>query len=506
MKRFRTLAIVTTVAVYFLIFVGGLVRVSGAGLGCPDWPKCFGRWIPPTHISQLPPNISPSEFNITLAWIEYFNRLVGVSVGILILTMALMALISLRAHKKLLFATLSALVLVAYQGWQGSVVVSSELQPFIVSIHLLLALIIAAVLLYIAHASYVAEQSAQLTKAPPSAARTMTGVLAVAAMLQIVLGAVVRGKIDAAVVQGSHLPAVASVAGIWAVVHMIFGLLLAAFALFAVYFLFASNHQLRRSSRAAATGVLATVALQLTLGLLLTFGGLSSVVQLFHLWLGALLVGFSFLLYQTTGYVRVVDSPKPLLRKTALVTSAAVFLLGFLSVVVIAQANQSREPEILGTVPEFSVLDETGTPVVTDDLRGKITVFDFIYTNCLGACPIMAREMSALYRLYKDNHDIQFISITVDPDNDTPDVLTNYAKGLGITDRRWRFLRTDILTTRNIAEQGFMVSGDLPGMHSTKFVLIDPTLQIRGYYEHSDPDDMKRLRNHIASLARSISD
>ena len=70
---------------YLLIFIGGLVRVSGAGMGCPDWPKCFGRWIPPTSLSQLPDYIDPEKFNLVLAWVEYLNRLFGALVGLIIL-------------------------------------------------------------------------------------------------------------------------------------------------------------------------------------------------------------------------------------------------------------------------------------------------------------------------------------------------------------------------------------------------------------------------------------
>jgi len=91
-RNFQRLSLITTLATFFLIFVGGLVRVSGAGLGCPDWPKCFGRWIPPLRAEDLPAGFDEQTFNVTLAWIEYINRLIGVIVGFLILATALMAL------------------------------------------------------------------------------------------------------------------------------------------------------------------------------------------------------------------------------------------------------------------------------------------------------------------------------------------------------------------------------------------------------------------------------
>ena len=85
MKLFRLSTIISAVLTYLIIFIGGMVRVSGAGMGCPDWPKCFGRWIPPTSLSQIPDYIDPAKFNIVLAWIEYLNRLFGVLVGFSIL-------------------------------------------------------------------------------------------------------------------------------------------------------------------------------------------------------------------------------------------------------------------------------------------------------------------------------------------------------------------------------------------------------------------------------------
>ena len=120
-KLFFQSAVVSTVLSYLLIFVGGLVRVSGSGLGCPDWPKCFGRWIPPTNISQIPEYIDPSSFNIVLAWIEYGNRLLGVIVGLSIVVMTMIAIIYIRKNKKILFNSLLALFLVGANGGLGAI-------------------------------------------------------------------------------------------------------------------------------------------------------------------------------------------------------------------------------------------------------------------------------------------------------------------------------------------------------------------------------------------------
>src|SRR5258705_10446074 len=84
-SSFQLLALCTTAATYLLILVGGLVRASGAGLGCPDWPRCFGSWIPPASAADLPPQFDPSLFNPTLMWTEYLNRLLGWTAGFLIM-------------------------------------------------------------------------------------------------------------------------------------------------------------------------------------------------------------------------------------------------------------------------------------------------------------------------------------------------------------------------------------------------------------------------------------
>ncbi len=179
-SSFNKLSLTTLVAVYFLIFVGGIVRSTGSGMGCPDWPKCFGRWIPPTSVEQLPSNykkdysairdrknkkfasllnviglkevaqklmidksiLVEDDFNATKTWIEYLNRLVGIVIGFLIALLFWRAF-KLRKENKLLFLFSSlTLVTVIFQGWFGSIVVSTNLTTWTITIHMLLAFIL----------------------------------------------------------------------------------------------------------------------------------------------------------------------------------------------------------------------------------------------------------------------------------------------------------------------------------------------------------------------------
>ena len=100
MNKYFRFSILSIIVTYLLIFIGGLVRVSGAGMGCPDWPKCFGRWIPPTSLSQLPDYIDPEKFNLVLAWVEYLNRLSGAFVGFIILVSCVYAILHFKNNKR----------------------------------------------------------------------------------------------------------------------------------------------------------------------------------------------------------------------------------------------------------------------------------------------------------------------------------------------------------------------------------------------------------------------
>lgn len=188
-KYFNTVAKITLVLVYFVIVAGALVRMTGSGMGCPDWPKCFGYYIPPTDIKELTwtPDrefeqgqvIIKNEsllvakgdfvtgktfdlsqwrpytkhdyaiFNPTHTWIEYLNRLAGALAGIATFLMAVFSISFWKGNKKITLLSWLAVFLMGFQGWLGATVVYSVLNPIKITLHMVVALVIVALILYI---------------------------------------------------------------------------------------------------------------------------------------------------------------------------------------------------------------------------------------------------------------------------------------------------------------------------------------------------------------------
>jgi cytochrome c oxidase assembly protein subunit 15 len=190
--------------VLFLVLIGGVVRSTGAGLGCPDWPKCFGLWIPPTSITEIPvqfwdhPLSSENGkviFNPVKTWTEYLNRLLGVIIGFAILVQAVLAFFQTRGLKSRMFSVIS-LVLVLFQGWLGSRVVSSDLRPLIISFHLLVALLIALFLLLALY--YSSERGPVFGPYKEKRySRLLLVVVSFLLLIQFFLGTEVRSQVDA---------------------------------------------------------------------------------------------------------------------------------------------------------------------------------------------------------------------------------------------------------------------------------------------------------------------
>lgn len=205
-KMYKKLAIVTIAAVYFLILVGGIVRATGAGMGCPDWPMCFGSWIPPTSIEQLPDNYQEIfgaklkgevEFNAFKTWTEYINRLVGVLIGFFIFGTLLAAFKKYRKDApKVVWYSFLAFVLVGLEGYLGSKVVSTELNPALVTLHMVLALAVVFALIYALFLAYKHEGFASQEVEPSHRFALM--LLIALSVGQLLLGTQVRQLVDVA--------------------------------------------------------------------------------------------------------------------------------------------------------------------------------------------------------------------------------------------------------------------------------------------------------------------
>ncbi|HWR83695.1 MAG TPA: COX15/CtaA family protein [Candidatus Deferrimicrobium sp.] len=292
--KFRRFILLTTAATYLLIFTGGLVRVSGAGLGCPDWPKCFGRWIPPTNINQLPADIDPSRFNITLAWIEYSNRLIGVVVGLLIALTALWALKSFRKQRAVVWTTVTAAILTAFEGWQGGAVVTSELKSVIVSVHTLVALVIVGLLVVATHTAYTLDRATNV-RATNHFARMKRWIVALLAMTvaQVLLGTQMRSALETI----SARKPVASAAhwvsqiGIVNHIHMLVACVLIVATLIIGFRTLKEIVPSEKVARRAVAIAMALIVGQFCLGLAFLAVGIPATLQVFHLWIGSLYVG-----------------------------------------------------------------------------------------------------------------------------------------------------------------------------------------------------------------------
>jgi protein SCO1/2 len=186
---------------------------------------------------------------------------------------------------------------------------------------------------------------------------------------------------------------------------------------------------------------------------------------------------------------------------------AALIVLAAFSAFILHQANVSRSYiTIWGQLPDFRfTAASNGEPFGLEQMKGKLTVVDFIFTRCKSACPVMTPNFAELYNLYKGSDKVQLVSITVDPEHDSLPVLREYARAHGVTDDRWVFLWAPIEDVVQLCEQGFMLPADnLPMGHTTKFTLVDGDGNIRSYHEGLDRNGMVLLKNNIRQLAGAM--
>jgi protoheme IX farnesyltransferase len=191
------------------------------------------------------------------------------------------------------------------------------------------------------------------------------------------------------------------------------------------------------------------------------------------------------------------DRTGPAARRVML---ASVAYLPLLYVALLAGcAAPARELPDYYALPEFAFTNQSGQTFSSAELKGKVWVADFIFTDCTGPCPRMSTLFS---KLQEADPELRLVSFTVDPDNDTPPTLTAYAKRYGATPR-WVFLTGEEAALKHVREEAFKL-GDMGSAmaHSTRVVLVDQKMRIRGFYDSADPGVVEQLTADIALLRR----
>lgn len=305
--RFQKVAWTTIVAVYILILVGASVRASGSGMGCPDWPTCFGQWIPPTSESALPRNYqevyadlgyAETRFNVVKTWTEYLNRLLGVSIGVLIFFTSVCAFAIRGYNPKIFYAAGLAFLLVGFQGWLGSKVVSSNLMPGLITVHMLVALTIVGTLIYaLAQSRRDFMLGQPIDQIDPRFERWLYIVIVVT-VVQVAMGTQVREMTDfISLEQGEGARSQWIDAMPWFFyVHRSFSAVLLFCNLWLTYLLASSlgrSHSLVRMAIAMVVIIFGSVISGATLGHL----GMPAFVQPTHLLSASLLFGIQFLIW-----------------------------------------------------------------------------------------------------------------------------------------------------------------------------------------------------------------
>jgi protein SCO1/2 len=177
----------------------------------------------------------------------------------------------------------------------------------------------------------------------------------------------------------------------------------------------------------------------------------------------------------------------------------------------IDQRRGGPQLERLAEAPDFKLTAQDGSLVTKNDLKGKVWVANFIFTRCLGPCPMMTSRMAELnQRLSAKAKDVQLVSFTVDPEYDTPSVLSAYGEKVGAVPPRWRFLTGPKGTMTDVVTKGFLqaLGSDPAGMpeHSTRFVVVDRDGWMRKFQDGNDPELVQKLLMDIGDILREPSD
>jgi cytochrome c oxidase assembly protein subunit 15 len=315
MNRFQKLAAAALVSVLVLIFVGATVRVTGAGLGCPDWPLCWGSVIPPWKLEQVdlekidfekfqrkaerlgrdPATVTPEKilesFNPRHVWTEFVNRLASLPVGLFSLATFVAAFGRPRGQRIVWWTSLASLILVGVNAVMGARVVYSGVQPGILTLHMALAMLLIALL---AFTVWRGSDRPRRLDLPRRTGRRLSAALAALLGLIVIegiMGTQIRELTDAMAKSHESQPRAAWIGELeshWIyLTHRSFSWVIVALALGAWW---AMKRALRGKPGAAPKVVVAMVVAQMILGLIMSQVEIYAVVQVLHVGLSGVLL------------------------------------------------------------------------------------------------------------------------------------------------------------------------------------------------------------------------
>ncbi len=174
--------------------------------------------------------------------------------------------------------------------------------------------------------------------------------------------------------------------------------------------------------------------------------------------------------------------------------------------------RSAADVPVLGQLPEFSLVDQNQQPFARESMEGNLSVSAFVFTHCRSTCPRITAHMKGLQYRLSDVPSAQFVSVSVDPRNDTPEVIKAYMTKNALNETNWRFVTGDEEAIRHVVVDGFRVGlGDEDSkaagaeeiMHSNSFVLVDEKAQVRGYYRANN-DGIGDLERDLRALAAAV--
>ncbi len=296
--RFSKIVLVT---VFLVISAGGVVRMTQSGMGCPDWPTCFGRWIPPTSEDQLPANYKELyafkyvdlSFNVYHTWIEYINRLLGAILGLLLFIQFIWSIRFRKSRPKLMRLCFILLLVTGFQGWLGSKVVEANLDVVKVTTHMVVALLIAALAVTVIFIS-----DPPIHTAKTRVLKIFTAVTILVAMTQVVLGTQVREQVDhiSAALNFNHRETWINKLNSVFEIHRTFSFAVAALCIY-LYF----QYKKLAGFQMVASLILFAVLANILLGIIMSYFDMPAIAQPLHLLFSSVLVTSLYYQWLKTG-------------------------------------------------------------------------------------------------------------------------------------------------------------------------------------------------------------